>query len=544
MSRRQRNGKPNKSGKDTISAIKPGAQANSKTTGRKFEINVPDKDVNKSDLKVLFGKMGDENDYTWYTVNEQMAKDAASLPFGQPLGTSVKWNLNEKQFATSPDSVPNIPGIFTLDLTLVPGKSEDWNSPINVAAQQLYTVDRQANSGATNYDKTDLMFMVYAMDNAYALYAELVRAYRTLSLYDYLNRYLPDALLYTAGFDPENLRRNAADFRLIINQYAYRLASINVPDQITILKRHAWLFSNYYTDSDGPKAQIYMYRPSGYFVWTEGTSDNPTQLEWQSRGVLSGAQNNQLTVDNIATLCDALVTPLLGSEDVGTISGDLAKAFGANNMVKLATVVENESINPVYSMEVVEQMMNATILNHQLSTNVITQKLDNTQMGPYIYYNPYITYQSGAINGLPANIGNILNVRGSEPDYKQVLVATRLMVSMGEMSGANNDVQLESFGTELCVDAAMWTLQPSTSGSQITSMPFVQRAIIAPAAAGGGITAINLIKQMVVASKFDNHPTMYVFNLGNNSQPEYIGFVQDADTFTMISNDTINTINE
>ena len=254
----------------------------------------------------------------------------------------------------------------------------------------MYTIVRKANSGAVNYDKTDLMMTIIAMDNAYMLYEILLRAYRTIGKYDPNSRYMPDGLMFAQGFAPA-LQSELANFRGVLDLFCYQLGSINIPDEFDFIKRHSWMFTNVYADAASSKAQLYMYKPNGLYVWKEGSGNKPTYLEWTPWANLFNTGEPISTVDQIQYAIDKVMQPILGSADIGTISGDIAKAFNESGMIQFQPVSQYEAIEPVYSMEVIQQMMNSFIVGTELHTgttgkynaNDVYVDYSNTTSGPF-----------------------------------------------------------------------------------------------------------------------------------------------------------------
>lgn len=267
-------------GDEEKGANKKGRKTRSRNRGKgkEMEINVKDSMVNKADLPHVITSAHSNNDPSWYQNIPELAKDVATLPFSLPSG--LRTNPLPAVSNVAPGATTySSPAIMTVSLMPTIGYSDAPTSAANIAAQQFYTLVRKANSGAVNYGKTDLMMTLLAMDSAYMLYEHLVRIYRTLGTYNYMNRYMPDAVLSALGASSA-LGNSLADFRGVLDLFAYQLASINIPDQFDIIHRHSWLFTNIYTDAKDIKAQMYAFVPHGLYVWTEGSASQPTYLKY------------------------------------------------------------------------------------------------------------------------------------------------------------------------------------------------------------------------------------------------------------------------
>lgn len=434
------------------------------------------------------------NDPSWYTHIYPVVSDVASIAYDIPVGTPFIQTTNNMLVNTVDGGMPisikaqkgvlqsTIPGIMTIKLVPSIGVSKDVTSAPNVAAQQLYTLIRKANSGAANYDKTDPMMVVMAMDSAYMLYEELLRAYRLLGSYNYMSRYLPDALLHSLGFSP-SLGKELANFRGILDLFAYKLGSINVPDQFDVIHRHSWLFTNVYTDSPDAKAQLFAYKPDGFYVWTEGQNAQPTYLKYLTRDELYGV-SEVASLSQIMSAIDKVMVPILGSQDIGIISGDIAKAFGDGGMIKIMPVQDYETLQPVYSEEVLTQITNLTVMGNPISTTDrpsnmdITINYESPAAGPYFTHQPAAHFdprgREAGFTGYSLLHKKLLNMHKSDPTPEDNMVATRLMsafVADGQFHtgkfGAN--LPIYTCGTEWVSGVEIHVLQFNQDSGHLTS---------------------------------------------------------------------------
>lgn len=408
-----------------------------------------------------------DNDPKWYTNLEPIAKDYASLPMSQMLGVAAPDITrgvgpqydNTKRFTA--------PGVWEICFTPTIGMNNDGaTAPINLAAQELYTLTRRANSGAKNYDKTDLMLVIMAMDSAYMLYEDMLRAYRVASTYSSVNRYYPNVVLRALGYLPE-VADDLSKFRGILDVFAFKLASVNIPDQLDIIKRHSWMCSNIYLDNDAPKAQSYAFVPRAIYKWTEGVDGAPTSLSkiTMHEPTTQGNDSALWTLSTCVNMINTIMNPILGSEDVNTITGDMLKAFGETGMIKIRPVEDYASLVPVYSEEVCMQIRNMFCLPGLITsapgaTGAIEQVLTSTVKGPYLSQKINVnTLSDGArrINTRP-----ILNFITEEASPENVLVATRLM-STCDAPGSGGTTTLSVYGTEVIETSYIWTLNPDLS---------------------------------------------------------------------------------
>lgn len=463
-----------------------------------------------------------DNDPKWYMNLDQIARDYATLPFSNVLGLNSTIERPNMGIVFN-NPVECVSGLMTIDFIPTIGSMDEGPvAPVNIAAQQIYTLVRSANSGRVNYDKTDLIMLIMAMDSAYILYEDLLRAYRVLSTFNSVNRYYPIAILNALGFD-QSLQWRLADFRGLLDMFAYKLASINIPDQLDVLKRHSWMSTNIYLDDENIKAQSYAFRPKWIYVWNEGVGDNPTSLKHQvlhptSSPSATDWSSSLLDYDKISTLINTVMNPLLGSEDVGIMSGDMNKAFGEAGMIKIAPVEDYAALVPVYSSEVCLQIRNifsscAPVTSTPSASGDITQVLSNPVTGPYITQN--LGYSSAASDyGLRKACRPILNFIDEDTSPENVMVATRLM-SLDGQAGSGGISSVVTYGTEVVTNMQIWTMNtianPTLIADNFDQDWSAQNGNTIGAAISTGMALTRKI------SMFHNAPANYMFTYDRDS---------------------------
>ena len=109
------------------------------------------------------------NDVSWYSKNPALLESVGKLSFGNPLGAT--FNLSNDQLTVDlADDEARVPGIAVINTVPGPGEGHDFTSAANIAARNIYSFVRHANSGHSNYDSVDLMLYLLAMDEAYMHY--------------------------------------------------------------------------------------------------------------------------------------------------------------------------------------------------------------------------------------------------------------------------------------------------------------------------------------------------------------------------------------
>lgn len=481
-----------------------------------------------------------DNDPKWYMNLDNIAKDYASLPMSQVLGLA-SYNWERFTGAYSSTGAPfRAYGLMTLKFLPTIGANDDGaTAPVNLAAQQIYTLIRQANSGAKNYDKTDVMMVILAMDSAYMLYEDLLRAYRVMSTYSSVNRYYPNGILQALGFDP-SISNNIAQLRGLLDTFAYKLASINIPDQIDLIKRHSWMCSNIYLDDDSNKAQSYAFVPRTIYQWVEGVADNPTHLS----PIILHREGSQLKVEDVVLLIDTIMNPIMGSEDIGVITGDMMKAFGEAGMIKIRPVEDYAALVPVYSKEVLMQIRN-TFSAPEVNTSTpgatgdIHQVLTSTINGPYLEQK--LSCNPGADGGRRIASTPILNFIDEDATPENVMVATRL-ISVMNPTGSGGISTFKWYGTEVIVKMNIWIYD---STNVMTGYAIDQDLYFSTTMSQSNLTANAFRIQGL--SHFNNAPSQYLYakdTIDTETRPQYIGATANLCNYIFLDDETLKNLHQ
>ena len=389
------------------------------------------------------------NDISWYAFDPALLRDSSNIPYSWPVGITVDQtnDLYTKQPANT--TAKHVPGIYTLELITSPGISTTGSSPINIAARNIYSFVRHANSGHSNYDSQDLMLYLLAMDEACMFYFNCARAYGLINLYNNQNRYFPKAAVQAAGFDYDDLSKNMADFRYTLNAYVVRLASMCLPLGMPYFDRHAWLYSGIYMDGTSAKAQAYMYKPIGYRKYNEMEAGGG---KLQFVRFTATGEGNLITLNDIKAMADDIISPIIGSEDLNIMSGDILKAYGSANIRQFATIPEDYVVGPVYDEEVLSQFANASV-NYIFPSHYDDGELDITQDASIgagnILFNPKLqpALDNQTKNAYQRTASQIINLNLNEPGPTDTMIATRLM-NILVPDEANGDYLLDSCGSE------------------------------------------------------------------------------------------------
>lgn len=444
------------------------------------------------------------NDSSWYTRNSQLALDAGRIAFTWPTGAPVDWEYpSVATIYGSGGTKCRFPGVMELPFYPTYGFANSADDPLNVSSANVYHWVRHANSGHTNYDHTDLMLYLMAMDSVYCWYQHLVRIYGLVNLYAQRNRNLPFAIFKALNVDYNDILSNLADFRAYINVTALKIGSMVVPNTMPLYYRHMWMSSGVYSDSPSIKSQFYIFRPGAVGVYNERSSS--------TGGFLQSTIIPTTNPDTFATLkatMDSLIAPIIASEDCNIMSGDIKKAYG-DNLFQIAQISDGYTVAPDFSEEVLRQIQNATILN---SVSYVNGKIIDQDVNNNILKSSYVLRIASAAAGGK----RILTGSTEDPTPEEVLVSSRLMVT-GEVKNVvvSNSPQWEfldpSVGTEVISNAHIHTIDSSYADHPV-------RYALSHVSAGtlGTITGVTL-ETMALLSFFNYHPMVNISRVNKDS---------------------------
>lgn len=391
--------------------------------------------------KVTIGK---DNAPEWYFKDKNVLADVASFSYSNALGRKIYPNRLSDQTAWSNWSGA-FPGLMAITLMPTVGISGDSQSPLNLAATNVYSYVRYKNSGAKNYNAPDLMLMLCAMDSIYACWNWMKRLYGVASTYSATNVYKPTAYFRAQAADMGDIVANLASFRAYLNIAADRISAFCVPATMTYMVRHSWLFSNIYKDSNTAKAQEYMYVPAAFYKYNETSSSSGGFLEMVN--VLTGVDSNTQVLWNynsLRNLLDSLIDAINMSEDIGIMSGDILKAYGEGNLFTLSHIEADYKVDAVYSEEVLTQIENASL------SLISADDLQNFSITQDPNANILIS-QPFFAGTLGTSIGTMINFHKDNPTPEDTMVATRLSFTAYTDTAAGQ-IKYQSFGSELAID--------------------------------------------------------------------------------------------
>jgi len=535
-----------------------------------------------------------DNDPSWYAANEFMLRDAASIPFSNRAGLPVTIPRHSGGTVTAALNSGKItfPSVCGLALSLTPGVSENADSPVNVAARNIYAYVRHANSGHANYDAPNLMLFLLSMDSLFSIYGHCARMYGLLRTYSARNAALPRALFAACGWDYDDFMYNQVQFRLYLNTFAQKVGSMCVPGSMTYMARHLWLFQNVFQDAPISKAALYMYFPYEVYEYAPiGAWNDNAQLELQQTpdtpGLIAhpicyskqnmGQIGGKMKFARLAEILDLCVESLMSSEDLGIMSGDILKAFGPENVWRLVPIHEDFEVLPVYSEEVLQQIHNIQFIGEPVweigtggqddmwydgfDVSAVKEFVDPNRKVSYLYSPAayWITNQTKFIATEAASQmtqgDTFLNMHQEDVGPGDVMVATRL-IPRTYTTTVNKDVPDGTSTKKVSISG----LRPLSTGSDVCRFA----TIVVDAWNGGAYDPVitywdtnfygldpstsdnffNFAKLISRLEAITDHPILYSYKRGDGTAWTLIGVHGDIENWTTVAQDVVTRMHE
>lgn len=484
------------------------------------------------------------NDAAWYTKNPSLMRDVASFSFNNPLGSPFR--IADEIVLSSTETISaetgSLPGLMAFRTVMTPGVSTSAQSPVNMAAQNVYSYVRHENSGSRNYDSPDLMLYLLAMDSLYAAWNWMKRIYGTVASYNQLNYYMPRAYLLANNVDFYDIQQHLADFRGYLNKAAAQIVSFCVPATMNFVVRHSWMFSNIYKDSDTAKAQQYMFVPSVFYQFDE--TSKPKGGILTPIPVTYGVDISNPTLfkfSDLVAMLDGMINALNYSEDMAIMSGDILKAYGDGSLVKLSAIDPEYTVMPVYNTEVLSQIENIKMLP------MTVDNLDSLNIGQnpntnFISYNPIFNTSNPMVRQ-----GCFINMHKENVTPEEMMVATRL--SAIGTSGNDSSYGLYTSGSEFITIGIIYTFTdgsgPSSPvsyiGLDLTARSFTNVIAFDPTSKPNSLASAVTLSQYL---NFDWAPhVMLLISSGGTGNSYYAGYATDFDMYTFVSKSNMEAMN-
>lgn len=477
------------------------------------------------------------NDPGFYNKLRGLVATSVEVQNMYPLGMPVMYGGSDGVVNT----YNTVPGIMTLYYAPTMGYSKDVTSPANLAIGKLYSYMQATVSVNFSFDPADVGLYIMAWDSMFQWYTLLVKVYAALLMTNPMNAYEPRVIVEQLGFDYTSLK-HSADFAFFLNNLAQTLNRYNVPAGFDVISRHLQLVSGLYTDADKDiKAQFYQFRPSWLYIYDEKSPSTPGQLIPYNFYTVA-TDNQLLNFEDIQTITDTILLPIIQSQDFWNISSYMIRAFGETNMMRVQGVSMGMVLVPTYRPEILQQINNCTVFpTPDLTNDTINQswsirqgELDsNEKEGAIIqtprWFFPQLTV--GSYTGVDYTIwpylrNRLLNVMDSNYSADNMLEVSRLMVIPSAIeadTGSDRYLEINACGTEIILGVAMAqyipVVQTNPNGKYQVFTNYIPRTYMELTTVQQSWT---YIESAATASAFDWNPTTYGFRYDSTASHDIV----------------------
>lgn len=488
-----------------------------------------------------------DNDASWYAMSPEMLNAASSFSYNTPLGGKMDFGsgYSTNHYVPKPFAFPGVMAIETVNM---PGFSDNGASPLNIAAKNIYSFVRHANSGSNKYDAPDLMLYLLAVDSLYSYHAFLTRLYGVMTTYSQVNRYYPKALVEAMGVDFDDIIQHGIDLNYYIELLAKQIGSLCYPAEMKYTVRHAWMYSNVYADGISQKSGSYIFVPVGFHQYQNTTLQTGGTVVFSPWLYNTSNVRQKHTFADIVQYGSNLVNTIVPDEDCQIMSGDILKAYGADGVLKIGPVPIDYTVMPVFNPEVLTQINNATVLGwegvkNNLTVQVGDQSIDSFsiyQENNTLYCKPSISTGAAPNSNLVAGqaFRQIINMPIDNVTPADTMVATRLksFVTPFWSTDQVDHYDITVFGSEIVLRATMLVIDYGSGGNSF-GYEYIRY--------GNEINEGNWadIDMMCDATNFGMFPIMLSYH-EDTTNLSHLNVLNNISNFTMIDYQELSRMNE
>jgi hypothetical protein len=331
-----------------------------------------------------------KNDPELYKRVISLFETSANLPFPVKKGRPI----------TSTYTPEGVAAVFTWVPTIGTTRKVKELSPFMVAAKDLFGTIRGRNSGSTNYDAVDLMIVTLAIDSIMIHVRQALRALRTANRTEDLSPVTRKHIVETMGWDCDDLVANKDRYLNVLNKAIVDLNTLYLPGGLSYFTKHSylatWILTEKDTNEEGYKrTNFYIPNCPGYFIYDEANGE----LDYTE---VTGT----MTADKLKQMFDRMLSPLINSDAVEIMTGDIKNAvdkgaISESAIIKLEPLTSDSiSVSPYnYDKDMLMQLRNAMITSplsgQYIKQFSIHQAVDNGT--PYIYQGDIISPSAGPV---------------------------------------------------------------------------------------------------------------------------------------------------
>lgn len=440
----------------------------------------------RSEKDKFYSKTKGSNDLTWHTPDAELLRRTANIPWSYQTGEMVQNNRSICGLADEDPTYVSQPGFMAIRTLMSVGSFGDtWayqNAPTYTAANSLLTTMRARTRVRNTYDAPDVLMLMLAMDNIYGTVAWFKRLAATVRMYTYQNHYMPRDLLKAQGVDPDWFEKNQYTFVTQLNVIISEINKVYIPSRMHLFELHNQRFSNYYTEGESIKDQIYFFTPAFISeIDYNATADYQSMIKpigcfpgtyTRTDGVFTGCTYNAqgwqtMTGDVLLDMLRQMLRKVIEHDSTADITGDMENAFGTTERFILSNCDPDAIAAPIFDEEILETIHNTAVL---YGPRAIYQSYNSESTVPYFCtvqdvntnrigtYDEFRVQRNDAVKQIIFNEScfNIIDVH-RDPSPEKTFAITRLRpVVRGRYDGLDAYVEQLEFGADLVCNVEVY----------------------------------------------------------------------------------------
>jgi hypothetical protein len=313
-----------------------------------------------------------------------------------------------------------------------------------------------------------------------------------------------------------------------------------------IIKRHWYLCSELYTDSNTRKGSIYAFCPTGFYKYNETGTPGTSYLEYKVfRTYDSNGAVVPKTVEQVIAYGSDLLQAMWLVSDAMTMSGDIQKAWPESEWISIPQLSLDYKADIKYDESILLQIEHATGWGIPTGGYNITMATGINE-GWLIDDLTYAADHEPTAWGLGLK-KLFLNGYSNSIGPKEVMYMTRLM-SFPVWDAENEEYHLESYGSEVIQDFHVYYYTYAANGSNEGLSHMLFRTCFGFDLTGSSPTVSltdfeSTMARLAVIQQFDRHPILYPGNRLSNGTIHWLGVAANLDNFSFMERGTLDNIN-
>lgn len=486
-----------------------------------------------------------------HAFSSTLLNNWGSVSFGNAIGAPIQlWNRNPNAHGavvTNPSQYA--PGILTYKIAPSVGHATSGDDPITQAGRYLMAFLRRGRSGVAPYQPADLMMHLISIAQVDAFILFMKRAYGIANSQNYLNKYIPKALLNAQNIDYDDLIMHMSDYVGYVNFLITKVNAYFVPNNMPYFSYYGSLFNNVYIESESIKDQMYQYTPWSFWQYREDVGETSGDVTTTLQPMMITGSARMMTAQDLFQFGLELLEPIMTSESAVQMQSDLRNAFGEAGLEHPAYIDSAYTVDPVNNYAVLEQMKNASILSTLRTlygftapaVSQVTQVNNSYILSPQqvIVSDSGSQYANQAAVAAVLNRALIMSTIVPNPDASVVMEDTRLMADIDVDFTSDGDmltINVES-SSVLVMEAVISVKEPGGT-VKLLSVPDV--------ALFGSTVSINnvdLFQTFTYLRSFKFSPKVFSGLMSQDGKATMNPMVWDFDNYAVIDGSILRNLN-